>query len=97
MLSAWMPFAEPEVGLILLLPNQPDCWWCPTLLRCTALSEGCVPNEKLSSPVCSVTCQNFRLFQSLSGPHPKPSSALINSLQINSLQITIGSLNHGLV
>lgn len=35
--TAWVSFAEPEVGLILLLPNQPNCWQCPTLLGYIAL------------------------------------------------------------
>lgn len=59
--SAQVSFAELEVGLILLLPNQPDCWRCPTLLRCTALSEGRahIGNSVLLI-ICPVTDQNFR-------------------------------------
>lgn len=54
--SAWVPSAKPRVGLVLLLPSQPNCGCVPALLRCPALLEGVCPSLKLNSAcICTVT------------------------------------------
>lgn len=86
--SAWVSFAKLEVGLILLLPNQPDCRRCPALLRCTALSEGRAHIWKFSF-TSYLSCDWSELpgwFRACVDSHPELSSALINSLHIPVLE-----------